>query len=109
VLFPYWTQVGDLLSEQERVEHACEVETSLALHLFPELVRVDRIEDGPAEGSESRYRAFPEGIATGPPEEGWSGAEGFPSAASAETGRAIFERCLGPMLRAVREHAGGRV
>ena len=102
VLFPYWEGVGDLLSKQDRVEHACEVETSLALHLFPELVRTDRVEDGPAEGPETRYQAFPEGVAAGPPPAGWSGAEGFPSAGTAEKGRAIFERCLGPMVQAVR-------
>jgi creatinine amidohydrolase len=106
VLFPYWTEVGDLLSKQEKVEHACEVETSLALYLFPELVRTDRIADGPAEGEETRYEAFPEGVATGPPGPGWTGAEGFPSAATAEKGRAIFERCLEPMLRAVRARLG---
>lgn len=106
VLFPYWTDVGDLLSNQERAEHACEVETSLALHLFPELVRTDRIEDGPPEGEETKYQAFPEGVATGPPAAGWGGAEGSPSAGTAEKGRAIFERCLGPMLRAVRARLG---
>jgi creatinine amidohydrolase len=108
VLFPYWTDVGDLLSSQDRVEHAGEVETSLALHLFPELVRMDRVQDGPPEGEEARYRAYPEGIATGPPAPGWTGAEGAPSAATAEKGRAIFERCLGPMVRAVRARVGPR-
>ena len=106
VLFPYWIEVGDLLSKQEKVEHACEVETSLALSLFPELVRTDRIVDGPPEGEETRFEAFPEGVATGPPAAGWAGAEGSPSAATAEKGRAIFERCLEPMLEAVRARLG---
>lgn len=102
VLFPYWEDVGDLLSKQDKVEHACEVETSLALHLFPQLVRTDRIEDGPEEGEETRYEVYPEGVAVGPPPAAWSGAEGFPSAGTAEKGRAIFERCLRPMVEAVR-------
>jgi creatinine amidohydrolase len=106
VLFPYWIEVGDLLSKQEKVEHACEVETSLALHLFPEHVRTDRIADGPPEREESRFDAFPEGVAAGPPAAGWSGAEGAPTAATAEKGRAIFERCLGPMVRAVQARLG---
>jgi len=106
VLFPYWIGMGDLLSKQEKVEHACEVETSLALHFFPELVRTDRVVDGPPEGEESRFDAFPEGVAAGPPPAGWSGAEGAPSAATAEKGRAIFERCLGPMVRAVQARLG---
>lgn len=106
VLFPYWIEVGDLLSRQEKVEHAGEVETSLALHLFPDLVRTDHIVDGPSEGEETRFDAFPEGVATGPPAVGWSGAEGAPSAATAEKGRAIFERCLQPMVRAVEARLG---
>lgn len=106
VLFPYWTDVSDLLSIQEKVEHACEVETSLALHLFPDLVRTDRISDAAADDDETRFLAFPEGVAVGPPGDGWTGAEGAPSAGTAEKGRAIFERCLEPMIRTVRERIG---
>jgi len=106
VLFPYWTDVSDLLSVQDKVEHACEVETSLALCLFPDLVRRDRVSDAPADGDEERFQAFPEGVALAPPEDGWTGAEGSPSAGTVEKGRAIFERCLGPMIRTVRERMG---
>ncbi len=105
VLFPYWNDICDLLTRQSGVEHAGEVETSLALFLFPEEVRVDRIRDGEEGEAELRFLAFPEGVANGPPPTGWSGAEGFPSSATAEKGRLIFERCLEPMTRIVRERA----
>jgi creatinine amidohydrolase len=102
ILFPYWCQMGDLLTAQTGVEHAGEVETSLALHLFGERVRLALAEGGPPEGEESRYAAFPEGVALGPPPEGRSGAEGSPGSASAEKGKLLFERCLQPMLSFVK-------
>jgi creatinine amidohydrolase len=108
VLFPYWTDVKDLLSRQATVEHACEVETSLALYLFPGLVRMELARDRPEDGGgETRFRAFPEGVAAGPPSEGWTGAEGYPTSATAEKGRRIFERCLEQMVRLVRASSAG--
>ena len=105
VMFPYWTDLSDILSAQTGAEHAGEVETSLALHLFPELVRQDRIEDPPGGGGEPRFLAYPEGVGVAPPENGWSGAEGSPAGATVDKGAAIFERCLAPMLDFVRERA----
>lgn len=106
VLFPYWTDVGDLLTGQKGPEHACEVETSLALHLFPDLVRMELAVDAPEGVGESRFDAYPEGVADSPPPEGWSGAEGCPSRASAEKGRLIFQRCLNPLIEHVSERTG---
>lgn len=107
ILFPYWTDVGDLLDRQDGVEHAGEVETSLGLHLFPEHVRVERAVDGPPDAEEARFEAFPEGVAAGPPPGDWSGSEGAPTSATAEKGRAIFERCLGPLVELVRRENHG--
>ena len=97
VLFPYWTEIGDILTDQEGVEHACEAETSLMLHLHPELVRMDLAPDTGPDG-EGRFDAYPEGVGAGSPEPGWTGAEGRPSAATPEKGRLILERCLNPMV-----------
>jgi creatinine amidohydrolase len=105
ILFPYWNDVCDLLTRQSGVEHAGEVETSLALHLFPEEVRMDLVCDGEEEEPEERFLAFPEGVPSGPPPEGFCGAEGYPSSATAEKGRQVFERCLAPMVRFVTERA----
>lgn len=98
ILFPYWTDAGDLLSRQKGVSHACEVETALALHLFPDRVRAGRIGDPPAGLAIDRFRAFPEGVAQGPPAAGWHGGAGFPSAATAEEGERIFARLLEPLV-----------
>lgn len=106
ILFPYWTGIGDLLTGQDGVEHAGEAETSLMLHLHPRLVRMDVAADGPPEGEETRFDAYPEGVAKAPPSPGWSGAEGAPTAATAEKGRLIFERCLNPLLRHVSYRVG---
>ncbi len=108
ILFPYWTGIGDILTAQEGVEHACEAETSLMLFLRPDLVRMDLAADVP-EGPETRFRAFPEGVGTAPPVSGWSGAEGWPSAATAEKGRLLFERCVTPMVLHVSEKVGRTV
>jgi creatinine amidohydrolase len=107
VLFPYWTEIGDLLEAQSSVEHACEAETSLMLHLKPELVAMDRAAGAP-ETDEGQFAAFPESVSLAPPSEGFSGAEGHPEAATAEKGRAIFERCLDPMVSYVSERTGRR-
>ena len=107
VLFPYWTDLGDLLTRQSGVEHAGEVETSLALHLFPGLVRTGLLSDPPDGNEEHRFEAYPEGVGTGPPEANWSGAEGHPACGTAEKGAAVFDRCLGPMLEFVRDRSRG--
>ncbi|MBN1458631.1 MAG: creatininase family protein [Armatimonadetes bacterium] len=105
VLFPYWTEIGDILESQASVEHACEAETSLMLLIRPEIVLMGLARGAPEE-QDGRFAAFPEGVATGPPRQGWSGAEGHPEAASAEKGLAIFERCLNPMVRHVSDMVG---
>ena len=108
ILFPYWTDIGDILTGQDGVEHACEAETSLMLFLHPDLVRMDLAADGGEDGDQ-RFEAFPEGVGTDFPAPGWNGAEGRPSAATAEKGRLILERCLNPMVRYVSEKVGRTV
>jgi creatinine amidohydrolase len=107
LLFPYWTDIGDLLDAQDSVEHACEAETSLMLHLRPDLVSMELARGAP-ETDNGRFAAYPEGVALRPPGEAVSGAEGHPESASAEKGRMIFEKCLNPMLIHVSEAVGGR-
>jgi creatinine amidohydrolase len=105
VLFPYWIGIGDILTEQDDVEHAGEAETSLMLFLHPELVRLELAADG-EEDSGVSFEAYPEGVATGPPAAGWNGAEGAPTAATAEKGRLILERCLNPLVAHVSKKMG---
>ena len=69
-------------------EHAGELETSLLLHLAPELVCVERIRDVPLEEEELRRRLVGEEPV---PLPGSAGVVGRPSRASAEKGSEIFE------------------
>jgi creatinine amidohydrolase len=106
ILFPYWVDISDILTCQDSVEHACEAETSLALHLFPDLVRLELARDA-EEDEGARFNAFPEGIGLKPPQEGWNGAEGHPTCATAEKGRLIFERCLNALTEHVSDSLSG--
>jgi creatinine amidohydrolase len=72
-------------------EHAGEVETSLMLHLAPELVWMERAEDValPAE----RMAELTEGPGLAPP-PGGVGIVGTPTRATAENGRRIYEHLV---------------
>lgn len=86
----YWELAAAAISAlcagpRKTVGHACEVETALMMHLRPDLVRTDRIADDPS----------PDGV----PGLFWArdfarrtdhGAVGYPTAATAEAGRAML-------------------
>lgn len=91
-------EVGDLLEKQAAVFHAGEAETSLMLHLYPELVRMDRARD--FELSPAEFRRYLRGRLTAPP-AGSAGVVGFPTAATAEKGAAIYRRIMDAIRRAV--------
>jgi creatinine amidohydrolase len=90
--------VGDLLDRQAGPFHACEAETSVMLHLYPELVRMDRARDFVLEPEEfERYlRGGPP-----PPPAGGAGAVGYPTAATAVKGERIYRRILDTVGQAV--------
>lgn len=69
-------------------EHAGEVETSLMLHLAPELVRMDRAEDVVLPSD--RVQHLLEGAQPVPP-PGGPGIVGAPTRATADNGRRIYE------------------
>lgn len=99
----YWelapTALAALCSgPRKSVGHACEIETSMMMHLRPDLVRRDRIRDDPAESPQGLEVLF------------WArdferrtdhGAVGYPEFASAEAG----ERMLDAVVAAVVETA----
>lgn len=81
----------------KEIVHACEAETSLMLHLHPNLVRTDRLPN--------------DGLAPEPPVRGLvsdfseitvQGAFGYAKYAAAETGRRIFEACVEDVERNLR-------
>ena len=91
-------EIEDLLERQVGPLHGCEAETSVMLHLHPELVRMDRARDFvlPPEEFQRYIRG---GMPVPPP--GGAGVVGFPTAATAEKGERIYQRILDAIRRAV--------
>lgn len=94
--------IHDLLEGQEGAEHAGEAETSLMLHLHPELVRMDRARD--FELSPKEFRRYMRGGMPSPP-PGGTGCVGRPTLATAEKGRLLYLRILDAIRRAVFRQA----
>jgi creatinine amidohydrolase len=90
--------IHDLLDGDETAEHAGEAETSLMLHLYPDLVRMDRARDFKLSAEE--VRRYRRGSMPAPP-PGGTGCVGRPSLASAPKGRLIYARILDVVRRAV--------
>jgi creatinine amidohydrolase len=90
--------IPDLLEGGQTAEHAGEAETSLMLHLYPDLVRMDRARDFILSPDE--FRRYIRGRMSAPP-AGGTGCLGRPTLASAEKGRAIHRRILDVVRRAV--------
>ena len=85
----YAVAVGDLVEAAPDLEHAGELETSLMLHLAPERVRRDQSADfTPSAGNTRRY--IRQRMPTAP--AGSQVVLGRPTLATAEKGRALFER-----------------
>ncbi|MGZ8376587.1 MAG: creatininase family protein [Gemmatirosa sp.] len=98
--------VRDLLQGQDEPMHADEVDTSLLLHLAPELVQASRVEDYMVE--RATLRRFQQGRLK---KHGGSALTvlGRPSLASAETGRAIYERIIARVATRVLDVPAERV
>lgn len=90
--------IHDLLDGQETAEHAGEAETSIMLHLYPDLVRMDRARD--FQLSPDEFRRYVRGGMPAPP-AGGTGCVGRPTLATAEKGARIYRRILEGIRRAV--------
>ncbi len=85
---------------RKTIGHACEIETSMLLHLRPELVRRDRILDDPAMVPpvlKSLFWARDFGRGT------HHGAVGHPEFADAERGRRMLDAIVPKVITVVRE------
>jgi creatinine amidohydrolase len=80
--------VADLLSGQDGPMHGDEVDTSLLLHLAPELVNMRAAEDYSL--SDEEQRRYRRGRLRVPPDG--AGSVGRPSLATAEKGRLLYAR-----------------
>ncbi len=100
----YWSPadaaIADLLEGDDKfVGHACEFETSLVMHLRPELVNVDQVGDaGPwlADQVEGLF------VCRDMHQRTRAGATGRADLASAEKGRRLFDAAVGGVVRAVQ-------
>jgi len=90
--------VSDLLTAQPAPLHAGEAETSVLLHLHPELVHMDRARD--FELAPEEFDRYLRGLLPAPP-PGGAGVVGHPTAATADKGRQIYARILHAVRLAV--------
>lgn len=95
-------EIGDLLRTQPGPLHACEAETSVMLHLYPALVRMDRARD--FDLSQEQFDRYIRGQLPAPP-AGGAGVVGNPTSATPELGEAIYRRLLRAVRRAVFQAA----
>jgi creatinine amidohydrolase/Fe(II)-dependent formamide hydrolase-like protein len=91
--------VGDLLASDEGPTHAGELETSLLLHLAPDLVVQKAVEDAPADAR--TLKRYGQGRTPTPP-VGTRGVVGRPSGATAGTGEAVLRRWMETLEAALR-------
>jgi len=97
----YQIDVSDITESDPEFEHAGELETSLMLHLRPELVRMTEAHDFRPQGG--ALRKYTRRRTPTPPLES-RGVLGCPSLATAKKGERIFERWVEAISAAV---AGG--
>src|SRR5438132_3738696 len=84
----FGVNLSDLLEGQREAMHGDEVDTSLMLFLFPDLVNLDQAQDYMM--SREQLRRYRRGWLTVP--SGSAGSIGRPSLASAEKGKLIYDR-----------------
>lgn len=94
---------SDLVEGSPLSEHGGELETSLMLHLAPELVELDQAADVPADPR--TYRKYAHGRAATPP-PGSRGTLGFPSRATARKGEALFIRYVQALVEVLNGEHG---
>jgi creatinine amidohydrolase/Fe(II)-dependent formamide hydrolase-like protein len=90
--------ISKILDAQPGPLHAGEAETSVMLHLYPELVRMDRARD--YNLPEEEYHRYTRGEIAEPLMRG-AGVVGSPTAATAEKGALIYECILAAIRAAV--------
>jgi creatinine amidohydrolase len=84
---------------RKSVGHACEVETSMIMHLHPNLVRVSEIRDDVEQVPDQLRGLF---IAKDMGQRTDHGAVGYPEQATAEKGRKLLDAIVARVLEVVR-------
>ena len=91
VIETYEVEQKDLLEKQECTRHACESETSVMLYLYPELVDMSVAKD--FDISIDTFMPYLE-HKVDTPINGYIGNVGFPTYATKEKGKEIFEKMI---------------
>jgi creatinine amidohydrolase len=95
---------ANLRGPRKTLSHACEAETSLVMHIRPDLVRIDKLRDDglspepPAPGVIHNFDEISE-----------QGSIGYATLAAAETGRLIFEAAVEGTTLTIQTIAEGYV
>jgi creatinine amidohydrolase len=101
VLELYEINLDGILEKQQGTKHACEAETSVMLYLFPEKVRVDKIEDFETPFAEFKpylHHLKTERIPNSP------GCQGYPTFATKAKGAEIVKRMKENALRWIQQY-----
>lgn len=86
---PYEINYENLLDKQTTMRHACEAETSIALYLFPEKVRMSSIKE-----YDIQFEAFKQYLyhESNDLPNGYLGCLGYPGSATAEKGKKLVNK-----------------
>jgi creatinine amidohydrolase len=88
-------EYSDILEKQSSIRHACEGETSAALFLYPEKVKMGSVREHDIQFDDFRKYLFHEEIDM---PEGYVGNLGYPSCAAKDKGRKIIDRMIDRMI-----------
>jgi len=110
----YWNLIGESLREKRRsklggMAHACELETSIYLHLDPEHVQIDKAKRSIVHDEKSRYFCLDlMGGSKAMAMQWWSaqtedGTMGDPTVADPDQGKLFFEAGVAEVVGLIRE------
>lgn len=88
-------EYSDILEKQSAIRHACEAETSAALFLYPEKVKMELVREHDIPFNDFKKYLFHEESNV---PEGYVGNLGYPSCASGDKGSEIINRMTDKML-----------
>jgi len=88
-------EYSDILEKQPGIRHACEAETSVALCLYPEKVKMEAIREHDIPFEDFRKYLFHEDSSL---PEGYAGNLGYPSYATKEKGNIFVNRMIDRMI-----------
>ena len=92
---PWEIEYRDILERQETMKHACEAETSVALYLYPEKVKMSLVKE-----YDIHYEVFEDYLyhRKNDKPDGYVGNLGFPSAATISKGEILVKRMIEKMM-----------